>query len=326
VITLDGQPFFPLVVSAACAQDAQAKIAVGINLFLGNSCGDNSALVEALHGRAFAATDGYDENGPLAGEAVIVRGPPPTPGLLSFLTLTDHFYSKATPLPQVSTIYPTLARLADVIGFELYPQQAWCRDDAYSDVYDAQRELAQQSSGKPTFQWIEAGPMGTCTGLAPDPDPASVRAETWLAIAGGARAIGYDPPTWTDAVGAELARTNAQIRALAPALLGDSVDAQAASPLIKVSAKARNGATYVIAVNATRSPVDTTIEVPGWLTPTAVDVYDEQRQLSVAGSAFADHFDPLAVHIYIAAPATWTSPATPEPPATPAPVRVAARR
>jgi SpoIID/LytB domain protein len=317
-ITLGGQPFFPFVVSAACAQEAQAKIAVGINLFLGNGCGDDGALAEALHGRAFTATDGHDENGPLAAGAVVLRGPPATPGLLSFLTLTEHFYSGAAPLPQGNGIYPTLAGLADLIGFGLYPQQGWCRDDAYGDVYDAQRELAQLSGGKPTFQWIEAGPMERCTGQAPDPDPASVRAETWLAIAGGAEAIGYDPPTWTDAVGAELARTNAQIRTLAPALLDGSIDAQAASPLVKVSARAHNGATYVIAVNTTRSPVDTTIAVPG-LKATAVDVYDEQRQVSVAGGAFADHFDPLTVHIYVAAPATWTSGA-------PSPARVAARR
>ncbi|MCW2976158.1 MAG: putative lipoprotein, partial [Actinomycetia bacterium] len=313
-ITLGEQPFFPLVVSAACAQDAQAKIAVGINLFLGNGCGDEGALAEALDGRAYAATDGHDENGPLAAGAVVVRGPPATPGLLSFLTLTEHFYSQATPLPQGNGIYPTLARLADVIGFGLYPQQGWCRDDAYANVYDAQRELTRESGGKPTFQWIETGPMGRCTGLAPDPDAASVRAETWLAIAGGAEAIGYDPPTWTDAVGAELARTNAQIRTLAPALLDHSTDVQAASPLVEVGARAHNGATYVIAVNTTRSPVDTTIAVPG-LKAAAVDVYGEQRQVSVADGALTDHFDPLTVHIYVAAPATWASAALPPQPA-----------
>jgi hypothetical protein len=51
------------------------------------------------------------------------------------------------------------------------------------------------------------------------------------------------------------------------------------------------------------------------LTPTAVDVNDEQRQISVAG-AFGDHLDPPAVHIYIAAPATWTGAAAPPRPAT----------
>jgi hypothetical protein len=52
------------------------------------------------------------------------------------------------------------------------------------------------------------------------------------------------------------------------------------------------------------------------LTATAVDVSDEQRQISVAGGAFADHLDPPAVHIYIAAPATWTGAAAPPRPAT----------
>ena len=53
---------------------------------------------------------------------------------------------------------------------------------------DAQRELRTTSGGKPTFQWIEAAPMEhQCKEEKQlDPTPATVRAETWLAIAGGA--------------------------------------------------------------------------------------------------------------------------------------------
>ena len=54
-------------------------------------------------------------------------------------------------------------------------------------AFDAQAELVALAKGKPTFQWIEAGPMGVCFGL--DPSPPIVRAETWLAVAGGARTV-----------------------------------------------------------------------------------------------------------------------------------------
>jgi hypothetical protein len=245
------------MVSAACARDAQQLIAVGINLFLGNGCGDDAAtLSQALGGRALAVTDGN--------------------------------------------------QIPDVVGFDLSPQQERCSDDADGDVFGAQRKLAQLGGGKPTFQWIEAGPVGECTGRASDPDPTSVRAETWLAIAGGAAGIGYLPASWTEAIGTGLAQTDAEIRELTPALLAQAVDAQATSSVVKVGARTLNGATYVIAVNTTCVPVDTTIAVPG-LTATAVGVYDEQREVTTSGGAFADHFEPLAVHVYVAPPSTWTT-------------------
>jgi hypothetical protein len=56
-------------------------------------------------------------------------------------------------------------------------------------VYWMQREIVALTGGKPTFQWIEAGPMEHCREYL-DPTPEIVRAETWLAIAGGARGIG----------------------------------------------------------------------------------------------------------------------------------------
>ena len=82
----------------------------------------------------------------------------PQAGRISFLTLTNHFYSLATPLPQGKGMYPTLMSIPDVIGFDLYPLQVWCRP-AFGDVMDAQRELRSTSGGKPTFQWIEVAPM-----------------------------------------------------------------------------------------------------------------------------------------------------------------------
>src|SRR6185437_3773782 len=109
-----------------------------------------------------------------------------------FLTLTNHFYSRAAPLPQGRGMYPALVASADVLGFDLYPLQNWCRFDSFHDVFDSQLDLVAIARGKPTFQWIEARRMD-CTGDELDPTPETLRAEAWLSIAGGAHGIGYFP-------------------------------------------------------------------------------------------------------------------------------------
>src|SRR5262249_56293794 len=81
--------------------------------------------------------------------------PAPRPGRISFLTLTNHFYSKAEPLPQGKGMYPVLFQIPDVLGFDLYPLQVWCRP-AFGDVFDAQAELHNPSGGKPTFHCTDA--------------------------------------------------------------------------------------------------------------------------------------------------------------------------
>jgi hypothetical protein len=231
-------------------------------------------------------------------DAAAPAGPPP---LLSFLTLTNHFYSYAEPLPQGRGMYPLLARTADVLGFDLYPLQSWCRRDAFEHVYESQRELVLLAGGKPTYQWIEAAPMEHCPDAELAPTPETVRAETWLAIAGGATAIGYCPNGWSGPVEHEIARTNDEIRELAPALRAPPVPAQTNAAGVEVSARRLNGAVYVIAVNARRAPARASISVPE-LAERELDVYGEHRAVRAAGGRFADAFDPLEVHLYVAAP------------------------
>jgi hypothetical protein len=218
--------------------------------------------------------------------------------------LTNHFYSGADPLPLGRDLYPQLAALANVLGFDLYPLQNWCRTDRFDAVYNAQLELQALAGGKPTYQWIEARQMD-CDAGSLDPTPASVRAETWLAIAGGADGIGYFPNNWRDDVGAEIRDLNSTITELAPALLSSKQDAQSSQDVVKVGARALNGAVYVIAVNSSRSPVEASIHVSG-LGGRMVDVLGEQRQLKTSDDdLITDGFDPLAVHIYVAAPPGW---------------------
>ena len=187
-----------------------------------------------------------------------------------------------------------------MIGFDLYPLQGWCRRDAFQAVYQAQRELVALALGKPTYQWIEVAPMHQCSGL--DPSGATVRAETWLAIAGGARGIGYFPSEWTASVGQAITSVNREIASLAPGLLGQELPVQfdRAGP-VQVGARTFDAATYLIAVNASLRPLRSSFTVPGLLARTAL-VYGEGRTVSVSGGRITDSFNGLAVHIYIVPP------------------------
>ena len=72
---------------------------------------------------------------------------------------------------------------------------------------------------------------------------------------------------------------------------------------MRVGARLHNSAIYVIAVNATRQSVTSTITVPA-LRGRALTSLDGTRTVTAANGAFTDSFGPLEVHIYISAPPT----------------------
>ena len=166
-----------------------------------------------------------------------------------------------------------------------------------------QRELVQLAQGKPTFQWIEAARMEHCpTG---DPTPTDVTAETWLAIAGGARGIGYFPDYWPEEVRNQVTKTNREIVALAPALLDQVVNAtwSAANP-VRVGVRRHNGALYVIAVNTSTAPATASFTVPG-LAGRVLHVFEDGRTMRPYGDLTVDKLPGLGVAVYVAAPAGW---------------------
>jgi hypothetical protein len=316
-LVLDWQPFFPRMVWRQCPWAYPQSLAAGINLFMGTGCADERAQLAALAGRAYSV---LDAERPLDGPGVVgyhlldeadIRVPsadslprmPPSrkSRRVTFLTLSGHFFSWAAPPEQGRGIYPSFIARAEMVGFDLYPLQAWCRKDALAAVYDAQRELVRLAAGKPTFQWIEAGQMELCLGL--EPSPAIVRAETWLAIAGGARGIGWFPSYWKPEVAAEIGRLSREIASLAPALLAPEapVVVDRRSP-VKAGARSYNGATYVIAANASFARVTARIAVPGMRAP-RVRVLGEGRTVPVVNGTITDSFRGLAARIYIAPPA-----------------------
>jgi hypothetical protein len=316
-LLLDGQPFFPIMVWAQCPSGYEANLASGVNLFAANPCHGIQEQLSALGGRALSAAVSGDPDvqGPaLVGwfypdepdaNHVTARGLAPlpaAPGQVTFLTLSNHFYSGADPPSEGRWMYPGLIRRADIVGFDLYPLQGWCRTDRLADVYDAQRELVRLANGRPTFQWIESSGMG-CDYPPFSITPETLRAESWLAIAGGARGLGYFPPSPTPEVGQAIAVLSREIRGLAPALVSPdapvTVDPLGGS--MRAGARNYGGALYIIAVNAGSAPLRPTITAPG-LDGRTLYVLDENRTVQTTADTFEDDFAPLAVHVYLAPP------------------------
>jgi len=262
-IRIDGAPFFPLIAWEECPGRWAPDLGAGITLFGGNPCTGLGNLLTALRGRALAAgttEDAPGTTGPgligwfLTDEADL-RGytgatlPAPGGAGLRFLTLTSHFFPPAAPLPAGRGIYAGLVGRADVLGVDLYPLQELCRPELLAWVFDAQRELRRLAGGRPTFQWIEEREM-KCPQVPVT--PATIRAEAWLAIAGGATGLAFFPSDWSPGVTYVIRGIANRVRQLEAALLQRprAVAVVPPAPTVRASARVLDGRRYVIAVNA----------------------------------------------------------------------------
>ena len=325
-IWVDDEPFFPTAVWEQCSDMFGSNLADGINLFMGDGCENDGDLPSRLDGRAYSivrAEDAANADGrgvigwyfPDEWDAFLKGSvkrtdlakdiPDARPGRISFLTLTNHFYSRAAPLPAGKGMYPVLFTIPDVIGFDLYPLQVWCRP-AFGDVLDAQHELHSLSGGKPTFQWIEVARMEhPCrNNPALDPTPQTVRAETWLSVAGGANGVGYFPNHWSPQIGTEIARTNRELKALTQALLAPAANASSDADVVRVSGRTLNGALYVVAVNTSETTVQAKITVDG-IAGRSATVLGSGQAIGADDQGFSDTFGPLDARVYIIPPAGW---------------------
>ena len=317
-LRVNGNAVFPRMVWRQCPSYYPTSIGAGINLFLGVSCTGTDEQFDRLAGRAMSTVDAHTPgiSGPgqvgwhLQDEADVSVGhagklpQPKGDGRVTFLTLTDHFSERAAPPPNGKGIYPAFFDSADVIGFDTYPIEVRCDIRLLDNVYWMQRELITLTRGKPTFQWIEAGPMEHCRENQ-DPTPEVVRAETWLAIAGGARGIGYFPDWWEESIRNEVRLTNREILALAPALLAPVARANwsVESP-VRVAARRYNGATYVVAVNTSTSQATAGFTVPG-LGGRTLQVFRDGRTVKPFGDLVTDKLPGLGVAVYVVPPAGW---------------------
>jgi hypothetical protein len=317
-LLLDGQPFFPLLAWGPCPSDYDGLVAAGINLIASNPCGGAAAQVTALAGRALSAS--------VAGEAdaqdpgvigwffpdeadarrITARTLPAVPessavGRVSFLTLSNHVYSRSQPLAWGRSMYPGLIRKADVVGFDLYPLQSWCNPNALDDVYLAQAELVRLAGLKPTFQWIETQRMA-CDAPASAVTPETVRVESWLAVAGGAHGLGFFPFSWDAMVGSAVTDVMHTVKAIAPALLtpGLPISAAAGSP-VRAAAHELNGAFYLVLANPSRRAVTARVSVRG-LGTRNLTALDGSAALGSRGGIVRTRLGPLGSAVYVAAP------------------------
>jgi hypothetical protein len=227
-------------------------------------------------------------------------------GLISFLTMGPGFYGAPYRSPHVSlSVYSQFGQLANVAGFDLYPL-GHCQSDL-SVVFDAQKRFIDLVGKRPTFQWIETGPIKPeyCGGFKMT--PTELKAEALLAIAGGARGLGFFTHTWTPNENAfdvtqPLQRSmqwlTQLVRDVTPGLLGRTVLSGSNSGAIKVIARTSGDHTYVFAVNAQRIYTKAQFNVPA-LGDGKIDVHGENRAVSVTNHRFIDTFSPLAVHVYV---------------------------
>jgi len=315
---VNGVAVFPRMVWRQCPSYYPTSLGAGINLFLGVACSNPAEQFDRLAGKAMSTVDASTPgvSGPglvgwhLPDEAdMTVRVPanlarPQGEGRVTFLTVTDHFSQRAAPHQSGREIYNEFFARADVIGFDTYPVEGRCDLAQIDNVYWMQREIVSLARGKPTFQWIEAGPMEHCR-TNQDPTPAVVRAETWLAIAGGAKGIGYFPDWWEETIRNEVRMTNREILALAPALLSPAAKATwSVEGSVRIAARRYNGATYVIAVNTSTSEATASFSVPG-LGGRPLRVFREGRIVKPLGDLVADKLPGLGVAVYVAAPGGW---------------------
>jgi hypothetical protein len=328
-IAVRGKPFFPVMLIDQCAAgDAAHANSLGINLIVNESCPGVSSVaqLDRLQGSALgvlpiAARDARglglagwsfpdepEANGwtPERLEQAHPYARGSNDGLLSFLTTgAGFFHSSYTHANATPAVYGRYARLADIAGFDLYPL-GHCSTDLGA-VYDAQVAFQRLAGAMPTFQWIETGPIKPtyCGGF--QMQPAELRAEVWLAVAGGARGIGYFTHTWSPEHASfdvsanlqhELAKVNSLLAAVKPALIGTTVPSAVDTTAVKVVARRSGDSLYVIAVNASRSPINAKIHVPG-LATRPVSVFGEKREVGAGDARFNDAFRPLAVHVYV---------------------------
>jgi hypothetical protein len=312
-LTVDGDPVLPLMAWRQCSDQWTTSVAAGIDLYAGNACGDLSGLLHGIAGRGLVAgvTDEDAVDGtvgwfyPDEADARGYTGEtlPALPPGVRFLTVTAHFAEGAAASPGEQTTVRSLIGAADVVGFDLYPLQELCHPELLSADFDVQQQLAVLAPEKPTFQWIEARDMRCGPGAGIDVTPTTIEVESWLALAGGAHALGFFPPDWSQDAPAAIRRVADEVNQLAPALLQPTRPVEVApAGAVRASARSYHGALYVIAVNAGSTAAPVKLRVADLGDRSLLVLGGSGTRVGHAGTV-DDTLPPLSVRIYVAPPA-----------------------
>ncbi len=247
------------------------------------------------------------------------------PGRPVFLTLTSRYLERyerwhKVPVEEMRAHYPGWVKAADSLGFDIYAIYGYSKPEWLLDNIEAIRELRKMAGpDKPIFVWIECANYGSQQSRDLKVLPRHTRAEVWMSIIAGARAIGYFTHVFTpfnefapDAeMQAEMKRLNNQIARLTPELLAQPADEhvsisfdQEVEGHCMATVTGRN--VLIVAQNLDLGGKDglggktakARISVKNLPAGMTVEVVDEGRNIISSNGWFEDSFEGLQEHIY----------------------------
>jgi len=353
---VNGKPFFPIMSWAQPSKNYKQLQGLGMNTHCGdvdpvaakeagcyavtNSKRIGQAVTDNILGMIFddepdmpsgkgAAAKPRQMPEQVAGKVKGIRAD--NPNRLLFMTFTGHFTKEESTYPAEfrAKNYPEYMKNADVVGFDIYPIYGSGYAAHLNWVGSGVSQLCKLAGKRPVYAWIETskGSKWMSYELQPDVLPIHTRNEVWQAIIHGATAIGYFTHAWrpdfkefapTPEMQKELARLNAQVTRLAPAILANSAKEKIDITLgekLECCCKATkyDGSLYIFAESNDLGPgaekakqfapisprtAKAIITVAGLKAGTKIEVVDEQRTITSEKGKFEDEFAPLTEHIY----------------------------
>ena len=275
---------------------------------------------------------GIDKDGPrmeppgLVARAAEMRAVDPDRPL--WLTFTAKFMTEFGKMSRErrQSYYGQAVRAGEIINFDIYPIYGSNSDHKLTWVADGTGELvALSGKNRVVCAVIETskGSKWITYERQKDVLPMHTRAEVWMAIIRGARAIAYFMHAWrpefttfncTPEMQAELKRLNGQIARLTPAICAEPARVRIQMTMQEgleghFMATRYDGHLYIFAQNITMPPksaaaitdypaAEATILVDGLRAGTMIEVLDEDRALGADEGGFVDSFAGLAEHIY----------------------------
>lgn len=338
VIEIDNQPFFPIMNWRQKPEDVSDNLDI-VNTFVGTYEDKQvQELVDEIDGRAYVIPPYDNSNSKKEYFGEIGRQLPDEPdgwgilpselpqtkrieetGRLIYQNLTVH-YNQPDQAPIITpaghTInaedYLNYIKNADFIGTDIYPKAWMCNVptlNKISVVYDYQRALSNLANGKPTSQWMEVNEIeGKCGDNPLTPD--EMRAEAYLAIAGGADGLGFFTYRWKEGVEDRfyatpemlqaLKKLSDEIGTLTPILLAPELPfTSGPKDPIKIGGRIYKGEYYMIAVNSSENLVDWRRKPNGALLRNQkITINGADKEISARNGWINDKFDPLQVKIY----------------------------
>jgi hypothetical protein len=245
------------------------------------------------------------------------------------MNLTANFMKHKTTYGETEKqqMYPGYIAQCDAVGFDIYPVYGYNEARGLTWVADGVSELrALAGPKKPLYAWIETnkGSQWITFDKQLEVTPQYTRAEVWMALIRGATGIAYFTHAWKPEYTQfapqgemlkELARLNAQVTRLAPAILAPAAKAKVTISLSDklaghFKATDHGGSLWVFAQNIDLGTElktgvhikprggTATFTVEGLKAGTVITVVDEHRTITAGDGSFTDTFGPLAEHVY----------------------------